>query len=105
MLQRMTHPFDLPCFRRPAKLVGQFKALRQARCAKRMALAQQSARGIGHNPPAIGIIAIGNEPGCAALFAQAKPFVGDQFIVSEAIVQLDHANIAWPHARGFIDGV
>ena len=64
-------PFDLSRAGGAAQLVRQFVALGKAGGAERMPLRQQPAGRIGDDPSAIGVRAVGDEPGGLALAAQA----------------------------------
>src|SRR5258706_7764571 len=100
VLQGEPCALNLPCLRRAAQLVRQLVALRETRGAERMALGQQAAGRVGYGLAAIGVVAVVDEAFRAAVGAQSKAFIGDQFVVRETIVQLDDVEIAGADAGG-----
>src|SRR5436309_11934669 len=72
VLQRQPRAFDLALVGGAAQLVCQFVALRQARGAQRMALAQQAAGRVGDDLAAVGVVAIDDELLGTALRAEAQ---------------------------------
>ena len=72
MLKRQPGAIHLPRFGGTAKLVDQFVALGKTRRAERMPLGEQSARRIGDEAAAIGIVTIDDELLRLALAAQTE---------------------------------
>ncbi|MCY1404817.1 hypothetical protein D9M71_200390 [compost metagenome] len=59
-----------------------------------MALGEQTAGRVGDNLATVGVVAVENELLGAADRAEAQGFVGQQFIVGEAVVHLGDADVA-----------
>mgnify|MGYP003347060188 CR=1 FL=1 len=89
---------DLACASRAAQLVGQFEALRQAGRAQRVAFREQPAGRVGDDLAAIGVVAVGDELLGATFGAQPERLVGNQFVMGEAVVQLDDVDVIRPDA-------
>ena len=68
-----------------------------------MALGQQAARRVGHDLAAVGVVAVDDELLGAALGAQAQRLVGEQLVVREAVVQLDHVDVLGADAGRLVD--
>ncbi|MNV05203.1 hypothetical protein D3C71_955300 [compost metagenome] len=83
--------------------MGQLVALRQTGGAQRVALGEQAAGRVGDHLAAVGVVAVENEALATADRAQAQAFVGQQFVVGEAVVQLDHADILRADTGLFVD--
>src|SRR5688572_16161060 len=92
VLQAEPRALHLRRRRGAAQLPGQLVALRKPGGAERMALRQQAAGRIGDDPAAIAVVAIVDELGGLALAAQAEPFIGDQLVMREAVVQIGRAS-------------
>src|SRR5262245_21618802 len=88
VLQADPRALHLPGLRRAAQLPRQLVALRKAGGAERMPLGQQPAGRVGHDPAAIGVVAIVDEARRLAFAAEAKALIGDQLVVGKAVVQL-----------------
>ena len=89
----MLQTFDLTLVSRAAQLMGQLVALGKTGGAQRVTLGQQAARRIDHHLAAVGVVAIEHELLGAAFRAEAQAFVGQQFVMGEAVVQFADADI------------
>ena len=67
-----------------------------------MAFRQQATGRIGHDPAAIGVVAVVDEPRRLALLAEAKALIGDQLVMCKTVVQFDHVEIIGPDAGSLI---
>src|SRR3954471_23576161 len=87
VLERNARALHLPLLRRAPQLLRELVALRKSGCAEWMPLRQQAARRIGHDPAAVRVFAVLDEPLRLAFGAQAQRFIGDELVVREAIVE------------------
>ena len=102
-LQAYARALNLPGVCCSAQLFGQLIALGKPGRADRMPLTQQAARRVDDISAAIAVVAVVDEPGSATFRAEAKRFIGDQFVLREAVVQLHHVNLFRPDSGLLID--
>ena len=93
MLEAAPGALDLARLGGSPQLPRQFVALRKAGGAERMTFRKQAAGRVGDDLAAIGVVAGVDERLGAALGAQAQRLVSDQFVVGEAVMQFDDADI------------
>src|SRR3990172_10664187 len=89
----------LALLRLAAQLPVELGALREARGAEGMTLRDEPARGVHHQLPAVGVRARVHELAALALGAEAEPFVGDELVAREAVVQLHHVHFLRAETR------
>src|SRR4051794_4585607 len=86
VLQRHPRALDLALVGFAAQLPGQFRALRQAGSAQRVALGDQPARGVDDRAAAtVGGRFFGDQLVRLALGGEPEGFVGDQLVGAEAV--------------------
>ncbi|MNH21314.1 hypothetical protein D3C79_811190 [compost metagenome] len=83
--------------------MGQLVALSQTSRAQRMPLGKQSARRVGHHLAAIRVVTVDDKLLSSPDRAQTQGFIGQQLVVSEAIVQFDGAHILRTETGLFVD--
>ena len=99
MLQSVPSAFDLRAFGAAAQLPRELVTLSKAGSAERMAFGQQSTRRIGDDFSAESVIASFDERFRGSVRAQAQRFVGDQFVLGEAVMQLGDIKIFGSDAK------
>src|SRR5271168_2228611 len=103
VLKGVLDAVDLRRFGGSAQLAGQLPALGEARRAEWMALGKQSARRVGDDLAAVGVVAGFDERLGPALGAEPERLVSDQLVLGEAVVQLDDFDILGPDAGLLVD--
>src|SRR6187399_181890 len=88
VLQGQLRALDLPLVGFAAQLPGQFRALRQAGRAERVALGDQPSRGVDDDLPAEGGRFFLDQLVALALGGEAERFICDELVGAEAVVQL-----------------
>ena len=101
VLQADLGVLDLTLVRVAADLPGQLAALREASGAKRVTLADQSARGVDDPAAAVGGVLGLDQVVTVADLGHTERLVRDQFVGTEAIVQLDDVHFIDRHACFF----
>ncbi|MNO84545.1 hypothetical protein D3C76_758880 [compost metagenome] len=83
--------------------MGQLVALGQAGGAQRVTFGQQAARRVDHHLPAVSVIAVHHEFLGAAFRTETQAFVGQQFVMGKAVMQLTDADVFGTDAGFFVD--
>ena len=103
MLQSQSRALDLALLGTAAQLMGQLVALRKAGRAQRMTLAEQTARRIGDDFAAVGVVAVFDEALGATHRAKTQALIGQQFILRKAVMQLADVNVVGANAGSLVD--
>src|SRR5208337_96529 len=85
------------------ELPVEFGTLSKAGRPKRVALGNETTRGVHHDFAAVGICARINELPTLALGAEAETLVRDEFVARKAIVQFHHVDILWSETALRVD--
>src|SRR5690554_1115035 len=100
MLQGDLDAVDLALIGESAKLPVKLGALGKAGRSERMALRDQSARGIDDPFPPVCDIARLDQLATFALAAEPQALVGDELVCREAVVQFDDVDVLGSKPRG-----
>jgi hypothetical protein len=76
-----------------SQLPREFSSLGESSGSKRMSFAGQTSRWVHNNSSSVSIISLIDELSSLSLLAEAKSFVGDKFVRTEAIMKFDDSNI------------